>query len=205
MKLQPKNWSNFQHYKDRNPPWIKLHKNQLDKPAFMSLSLASVGLANMLWLLASETKDGVFDASMEHLTFRLRKTEREIKTNLKVLIDKGFFIVASGVLADDTKSCSEGEGETEGEKRQKELESCFESLWKQYPKKDGLKDAKRHFFASVKSKQDEEQIILALNNYCAIVQDTERKYIKNGSTWFNNWQDFIEVEDNQQDEYDWVT
>jgi hypothetical protein len=28
--LRVKNWSEFQHYKDRNPPWIKLHRTLLD-------------------------------------------------------------------------------------------------------------------------------------------------------------------------------
>jgi len=27
--LRVKNWDNYQHYKDRNPPWIKLHKDLL--------------------------------------------------------------------------------------------------------------------------------------------------------------------------------
>ncbi len=122
MILKPKNWDKFQHYKDRNPPWIKVHKEQLDDPDFMSLSLASIGLAQLLWLLASESKDGTFDASMKILTFRLRKTEAELKKLITPLIHSGFFDVLandSAVLADDTESCSEGEteGETEGEKK----------------------------------------------------------------------------------------
>ena len=29
-RLHIKNWGEFQHYKKRNPPWIKLHKKLLD-------------------------------------------------------------------------------------------------------------------------------------------------------------------------------
>ena len=25
--MKPKNWKSFQHYKQRNPAWIKLHRN----------------------------------------------------------------------------------------------------------------------------------------------------------------------------------
>jgi hypothetical protein len=35
--LTIKNWSEFQHYKDRNPPWIKLHRALLDDYAFAAL------------------------------------------------------------------------------------------------------------------------------------------------------------------------
>ena len=28
--LRIKNWSEFQHYKDRAPPWVKLHHSLLD-------------------------------------------------------------------------------------------------------------------------------------------------------------------------------
>lgn len=47
----------------------------------------------MLWLLASEQKDGSFDADHAELAFRLRQTEKEIKDALTPLISKGFFIV----------------------------------------------------------------------------------------------------------------
>lgn len=122
MRLVPKNWDKFQHYKDRNPPWIKIHKAQLDDPDFMSLSLASIGLAQLLWLLASESKDGSFDASMRNLVFRLRKTETEIRKLVTPLINSGFFVSVDGastVQASDTESCSETETETEGDAKRK--------------------------------------------------------------------------------------
>ena len=100
MLLQPKNWAVFQHYKDRCPPWIKLHRDLLNNRQFICLPIASKALAPMLWLLASETKDGVFNASVEELVFRLRITEKDYADGVKPLIDNGFFIIASGVLAD---------------------------------------------------------------------------------------------------------
>jgi hypothetical protein len=117
MLLRPKKWSDFQHYKNRCPPWIKLHRDLLNDKDYMRLPLASKALAPLLWLLASESKDGVFDASVDELEFRLRISSNEIKTGLKSLIDKGFFINASNVLADCLQHATpegEGEGETEG-------------------------------------------------------------------------------------------
>lgn len=93
MKLAPKNWQSFQHYKDRDPTWIKLHKKLLDDFDFQGLSLASRALAPMLWLLASEQKDGVFDADPAKLAFRLRTTREEVEGALSPLIGKGFFVV----------------------------------------------------------------------------------------------------------------
>jgi len=93
MRLIPKNWGDFQHYKDRAPPWIKLHKGLLDDSAFQRLPTASRALAPMLWLLASEQKDGSFDADHAELAFRLRQTEKEIKDALTPLISKGFFML----------------------------------------------------------------------------------------------------------------
>jgi hypothetical protein len=118
MLLQPKNWAVFQHYKDRCPPWIKLHRDLLNDRAFMCLPLASKALAPLLWLLASETKDGKFDGSLDELVFRLHITEKDYDAGLKPLIDKGFFIIASGVLAESKQPAipeTEREGETETE------------------------------------------------------------------------------------------
>ena len=133
MLLQPKNWAVFQHYKDRCPPWIKLHRDLLNNREFICLPIASKALAPMLWLLASETKDGVFNASVEELAFRLRITEKDYADGVKPLIDNGFFIIASGVLA-DCYQVAIPETERETEKRQKKLafpkpESVTQETW----------------------------------------------------------------------------
>jgi hypothetical protein len=122
MQLKPKNWDVFQHYKDRCPPWIKLHRDLLNNRDYICLPLASKALAPLLWLLASESKDGVFDASTEELVFRLRMTGSEVIDGVKPLIDKGFFVIASGVLAERKQVAipeREGETETETEKETK--------------------------------------------------------------------------------------
>lgn len=116
LSLIPKKWSEFQHYKDRSPPWIKLHRELLNNREFMCLPLASKALAPLLWLLASESKDGSFDASTAELAFRLRLTESEVEQGLKPLISKGFFLDASTMLAprlQDATPETEGEGEAE--------------------------------------------------------------------------------------------
>jgi len=120
MLLQPKNWAIFQHYKDRCPPWIKLHRDLLNDRVFMRLPIASKAIAPMLWLLASESKEGVFDGSLDELVFRLHITPKEYQDGVKPLIDNDFFILVSGVLAERKQVAipeTETEGETETKKR----------------------------------------------------------------------------------------
>jgi hypothetical protein len=118
--LIPKNWAVFQHYKDRLPPWIKLHREILNDRIYMSLPIASKAIAPMMWLLASESKDGSFDGSLDELMFRLHITEKDYKDGVKPLIDKGFFIVASMTQADSKHiAIPETETETETERETK--------------------------------------------------------------------------------------
>jgi hypothetical protein len=122
MKLIPKNWAVFQHYKDRNPPWIKLHRETLNDRTYMTLPLASKALAPLMWLLASESKNGVFNGSADDLMFRLHITKKEYEDGVKPLIDKGFFEIASGVLADcqqDARPETETKKEVEVKQRTK--------------------------------------------------------------------------------------
>jgi len=124
MLLQPKNWAVFQHYKDRCPPWIKLHRDLLNDRSYMRLPIASKALAPMLWLLASESKDGVFDGSLDELVFRLHITEKDYQAGVKPLIDNNFFTVVSGVLAERLQTAipeTERETETETKKEKKTL------------------------------------------------------------------------------------
>ena len=135
--MKPKNWDQFQHYKDRCPPWIKLHRDLLNNRDFMMLPLESKALAPMLWLLASESQDGSFDASIEELMFRLRMSEQDIKKGLKSLIDKGFFVDDSQMLAEcyqvaTPETETETERETKKEKKATKVatpDGVSQSLW----------------------------------------------------------------------------
>lgn len=123
MLLKPKNWAIFQHYKNRLPPWIKLHRDLLTDRKFMSLPIASKALAPMLWLLASEEENSIFDASFEELQFRLHISKKEYEDGIKPLIDNGFFEVVSRVLADCLQVATpERETETERETKKEKRE-----------------------------------------------------------------------------------
>ncbi len=71
----------------------------------------------------------------------------------------------------------------------------FDSLWKRYPKRLGKKEALRHFKATVKTDEDWQNINKALDNYLHSKNVKENtQFIQHGSTWFNNWQDWIELD-----------
>jgi hypothetical protein len=103
----------------------------------MRLPIASKALAPLLWLLASESKDGVFDGSLDELVFRLHITEKEYKQGVKPLIDNDFFILASGVLADckqDAIPETEREGEAKKEKETEAPEGVSVEVWESFVK-----------------------------------------------------------------------
>lgn len=131
MKLKPKKWADFQHYKDRCPPWIKLQKSLLDDFDFHRLHVASRALAPMLWLLASESTDGVFDADIDRLSFRLRMDKAELRSALNGLITNGFFTVvqdASSTLAECLQDAvPETETETETDTQHRVARFCFKT------------------------------------------------------------------------------
>lgn len=44
-------WERYQHYKDRNPPWIKAYTDLLDNPAYLDLTPNRRALLHGLWLM----------------------------------------------------------------------------------------------------------------------------------------------------------
>ncbi len=205
MRLIPKNWAQFQHYKDRCPPWIKLHRGLLNDRAYMCLPLASKALAPLLWLLASESNDGTFDASIEELTFRLRMPEADIGKGLNALIEKGFFLDASTMLAPslqdatpETEKRERTEGENRGRDRREKTaavaaepvdEDGFDRFWETYDYKTGKYKAKAAWKTIRPNEQLVEIIIEAAGRYSKANPD--RTYYKHPSTWLNgrHWED----------------
>lgn len=71
------------------------------------------------------------------------------------------------------------------------LEERFGEVWKQYPDRVGRKAAFRSFEASVKTEADFADIKRALANYLGS-ERVKNGYVQNGSTWFNNWRDWVD-------------
>ncbi|MBN9601830.1 MAG: hypothetical protein J0G33_02750 [Afipia felis] len=207
--LTPKNWSSFQHYKDRSPSWIKLHKGLLDDFEFNRLPLASRALAPMLWLLASEYEEGQISASTAEIAFRFRLSVEELEAALMPLIDSGFFL-ASDLLAERRQDAclekrrEEVEKETDSRSVAKAIRldaSRFEEFWQAYPRRDGpnpRKPAEQRFNSLVKSGVDPKTMIDAASELC----EAERKrgnigtrFIPQAITWLNQqrWSDHAAV------------
>ena len=95
--LQVKNWETFQHYKRRNPPWLKLHRALLDDYAFCALPDANKAHLMLLWLYASQN-NGLIPVDIPFL-------ERKVSCigiDIDLLIERGFLIPqtsASNALA----------------------------------------------------------------------------------------------------------
>lgn len=125
MRLEIVNWQRFQHYKRRNPPWIKLHRSLLDDPGFWQIDDFSARLLVCLWLLASEGEDdGVVHLDSKALAWRLRVASTKLARAIQVLDTAGFIKCDSALLAScyqdatpETETETEAEGETETEKK----------------------------------------------------------------------------------------
>lgn len=144
-RLLVKNWDEFQHYKDRNPPWIKLHRALLDDYEFSQLPDAAKAHLMLIWLFASHN-DGCIPHDPEFLA---RKVGAMQSVDLELLLERGFLIPerrASDMLDDCKQPASsalalarsretEAETETEHGRRKGDPLPGFEEFWAAYPKK----------------------------------------------------------------------
>lgn len=99
----------------------------------------------------------------------------------------------------DAKSDALRGEEKRGEQKRREItplppKGGFDLLWARYPSKTNSKAARRHYAASVKVMADFLDIQKALENYLRS-ERVQKGFIQNGSTWFNNWRDWINYEE----------
>jgi len=78
--------------------------------------------------------------------------------------------------------------------KDKDIVLSFNEIWSKYPMKAGKKEALRHYKATVKTQEDADNCEKALVNYLdhLTLPQNSYKHPMNGSTWFNNWQDFLD-------------
>lgn len=112
--LQVKNWDQFQQYKDRDPKWIKLHRDVLDNYEFDGLTEIQQCHVVKIWLLAAKLGNKIpFDPK-----WIARKIGAQSKVDLDQLVTSGFLVPYKSVQ-DCTETYLEEEREREEEKKER--------------------------------------------------------------------------------------
>lgn len=92
--FQVKNFSRFQHYGDRTPPWIKLYYSVLHNYEFSTLQDASKAHLMLIWLLASRCSN--------RMPWDEKWIEKQIgaraKINLRELLNLGFIEMCEEII-----------------------------------------------------------------------------------------------------------
>jgi hypothetical protein len=100
MRLRIKNWRMYQHYRDRCPPWIKLHFKILHSRDWVKASDSErvLAIASMLVASQDDANDGSFEADPDYFQ---RVAYLRTTPDFNSLIRLGFL---EKTLADDSDS-----------------------------------------------------------------------------------------------------
>jgi len=140
MSYKIKNWHQFQHFKDRKPPWIKLYRDLLDDVHWHDLDPKAAKNLVMIWLIASEYDGELPD--MKTLAFRLRVLENEAKSIVSKLshwlVQTDISVISERYQVDSLEIETEKETEREVEgKRETKRATRLPDTW--HPRaEDGL-------------------------------------------------------------------
>lgn len=193
-----KNWQEFQHYKDRNPPWIKLHRALLDDYEFGSLPDMSKAHLMLLWLFASQCGGRVPDDPK----FLQAKLSLDKQPDLQLLERYGFLIpeqVASKTLAerkqDDSEALAFARSREERREETEENARRFGRFWSFYPRKVSKPDALKAWQKLNLTFDQFEALMARLEQWKASERwgGENGRFIPHPATWLNkrNFEDDV--------------
>ena len=176
--ISVKNWTEFQQYKDRDPKWIKLHRNILNDYDFDQLTEIQQNHLMKIWLLASKLDNKIPNDSV----WIGRQIGAKSKVDLKQLVTHGFVLLYETVQ-DCTGTYLETETETEREREKPQRKKRATSLtadWK-------LPDDYREY---CKNKRPELDPDLVAENF----KDYHLGHGKRMVDWKRTWQRWVRNE-----------
>lgn len=212
--IRIREWSKYQHYKHRNPPWIKLHRELLTSTTWACADDASRTLAIACMLLAAVNDnkipaDGGYIRRVAYLNSDPDFTLLEKTQFIEFIDDNGLLVIdASAMLADASKMrtnhASETETETEKSKRQKKPSSrcastdseIFPKAYQQYPRHEAKRAANKSWYtAVVRTATEQKQTFAEIEDFiyqrvmtyaaCCKRVGKEKKFIPHMATWLN--------------------
>ena len=198
MKI--KNWSKFQHFKDRRPPWVKLYRDLLDDPDWHELDAEAAKILVSLWLLASEDEDQEGKLpDVKRIAFRLRIPVNKVNQALTKLEHWLYHDDINAISERYQLDAPETETETYTEReKEKDMAYGFDEFWAIYERKGNKVQSLKAWRKIKPSIELQFQIYDAARIYVRATPD--KQFRKDASTWLNNqcWNDEVVVRQEQQ-------
>ncbi|HEY8255462.1 MAG TPA: hypothetical protein VIG39_12520 [Rhizomicrobium sp.] len=131
------NWDQYQHYKDRDPTWIKLYARLLDDYAFATLPDNGKWHLIGIFLLASKQGNRIPGDPR----WVRKKIAARTRVDLESLRGAGFIEEDASTAPAEAEQAASPEKESESEERKEETllsagpdaDESFEEFWKAYP------------------------------------------------------------------------
>ena len=200
-KIRFVNWQEYQHYKDRAPPWIKLHFSILSSRHWIKLDESGKLLAIVCMMLASRNA-GEVECDEEYIMAvgNLKK-----RPDFDALVDCGFCEYCDGLLdgcKHDASNLQQGSVSTSNlslnmssdlekskidgfEGSKKDVDDHDANLiYAAYPRKVARKLAMRAIIRAME-KTPAELLIVLTRQYAEARRGQDENFTPHPSTWFN--------------------
>jgi len=197
--LSVKNFDRFQHYKDRNPVWIKLYNSLLDDYEFTNLPDASKWHMVAIFLLSSRYDNKIpYDSK-----WIASKISIYDDIDMDILLNSGMIVaygndsnpLASGYPREEKRREKE-------EKNKEEYSSDFEKAWSLYPRRSGgnpKKLAWKSWNARIAEGVTPEELVEATRQYAEYIKAKGKsgtEFVMQASTFYGpneRWQEEYKV------------
>ena len=199
-------WEKYQSRTDKKMPWCKLWGLLFDEPWWQEMP-DNLKVLPMI-LLDSARKFENFlpqNATYYERNYNVLLCEKDWSLACNILIEGGFLSdIAVGrharpIRVEESRTRKQSVRQTTNIITDTHLLSEFENLWAKYPRKLGKETAKKSFIKLREKGIPLDDIQIAVTNYVSHInmEGTAEKYIKHGSTFFNQWEDWKTVETTQ--------
>lgn len=152
-----KNWQRFQHYKDRNPPWIKLHYEIMTSEDWVMLADAGKLLAVVCMLVASRNEGRI--PADPHYFKRVAYLDK--LPDFKPLLSCGFLENSLADASESKQMLANARPETETYRTEEETEKESKipptplPEWLPLPEWDAFKQARKKMRAPLTDKAEQ--------------------------------------------------
>ncbi len=171
MTISVPNWENLQHYKDRDPTWIKLYRKLLHKREWRQLSPEAAKYLVDIWMLASRYQ-GDIKLSQEAIAWEIRESPDDVRRWTQELEAQGFIKMLATCYQDAIPEKRREEKRREKGTQEKsdisdsEIGDSFARLWSTNPR-GPMVTAEREYWRAVDAGAEPIVIARRWQAYCA--------------------------------------